>query len=404
MAFIDEDELNMNEKEMKPSQLSFRYGTSIMPTLVRGVIGKLPPHLNIIDPRKFDDEAKMDFAANLSTSRRRGKHLELDGRYPSVSALLGAAEDDLTKLHKWQADKVLELGYDGLRKYMVKRTQSGTNFHKTIEFLLTELQKTGSISEESEKKAVMEKAEEENRGYIEGIIPFLKTIKKTDWMKLEKATKNHYYCFQGRFDAIIEIEGEPTLVDWKTVSSASYKHHGVNDLKRLYGVPLQVCAYIACVNTDPDYQAMPKIKQGAVVLAYEDGRPAEAVIIRQDDLKEYYKILAEKINSFWWKMLHPRKGDKDRNGNINFVFNPALCPPPSKEDDKKPEIVVLDDEVIIESPTASIEDQKPKEEVTEKPAKTEQYYAIFETKSKKATTTASDGNSNSKVKKSVFGI
>uniref|UniRef100_A0AC35FBQ8 PD-(D/E)XK endonuclease-like domain-containing protein n=1 Tax=Panagrolaimus sp. PS1159 TaxID=55785 RepID=A0AC35FBQ8_9BILA len=367
MAFIDEDELNMNEKEMKPSQLSFRYGTSIMPTLVRGVIGKLPPHLNIIDPRKFDDEAKMDFAANLSTSRRRGKHLELDGRYPSVSALLGAAEDDLTKLHKWQADKVLELGYDGLRKYM-------------------------------------EKAEEENRGYIEGIIPFLKTIKKTDWMKLEKATKNHYYCFQGRFDAIIEIEGEPTLVDWKTVSSASYKHHGVNDLKRLYGVPLQVCAYIACVNTDPDYQAMPKIKQGAVVLAYEDGRPAEAVIIRQDDLKEYYKTLAEKINSFWWKMLHPRKGDKDRNGNINFVFNPALHPPASKEDNKEPDVVVLDDEVIIDSPTASTEDQKPKEEVTEKPAKTEQYYAIFEAKSKKATTTTSDGNSNSKVKKSVFGV
>ena len=403
MAFIDEDEMNFEEeKEMKQTQLSFRYGTSIMPTLVRGVIGKLPPHLKIVDPRKFDEEAKMDFAANLLTSRRRGKHLELDGRYPSVSALLGAAEDDLTKLHKWQSDKVLEFGYDGLRKYMVKRTTSGTNFHKTIEFLLTELQKNGSISEESEKKAVMEKAAEENRGYIEGIIPFLRTIRKTDWMKLEKATKNHYYCFQGRFDAIIEIEGEPTLVDWKTVSSASYKHHGVNDLKRLYGVPLQVCAYIASVNTDPDYQTMPKIKQGAVVLAYEDGRPAEAVIIRHDDLKEYYKVLAEKINSFWWKMLHPRKNDKDRNGNVNFVFNPALHTPAPKEDDKKHEVIVLDDEVIIETPKAASEkEEKVKEE--ESP-KTEKFYPIFEKQFKNTGTTTTAETSNAKIKKSVFGV
>uniref|UniRef100_A0AC34FGZ1 PD-(D/E)XK endonuclease-like domain-containing protein n=1 Tax=Panagrolaimus sp. ES5 TaxID=591445 RepID=A0AC34FGZ1_9BILA len=402
-----------NMHDMQSSHLSLRYGTSITPTLVRGIIGKLPPHLKIIDPRKFDDEAKMDFAANFFTSRRRSKHLELDGRYPSVSALLGAAEEDLTKLYNWQSKKVIELGYDGLRKYMVKRTTSGTNFHKTVEFLLAELQKNGSISDESCDKALKEKALSENYGYIGSILPVLKKIPKTDWMKLEKATKNHYYCFQGRFDAIVEIEGEPTLVDWKTVSAESYKHDTsskVNDLKRLYGVPLQVAAYIASVNSDPEYQTMPKIRQGAVVLAYEASledqqpviRPADVVIIRPDDLKEYYKILAEKINSFWWKMMHPKKGDKDINGNINFVFNPALRPPPPKKEEKKPEVIVLEDEVIVDKPIASQEGQNSQEK-KEEPLKASKFYAMFESKNNKKATTTEKKDSKT-MNKSVFGV
>jgi hypothetical protein len=378
MAFIGAEDMKFGDKKgMKPSHLTFRYGTSIMPTLVRGIIGNLPPHLRPIDPKKFDEEAKIDFAANFTTNRRMGKHLEIDGRYPSVSAMLGAAEEDLTKLYNWQSQKVLEMGYDGFRKYMSKRTTSGTNFHKTVEFLMKELQTTGKISDESCNKALMEKAMDENRGYIEGIIPFLKTIPKTDWMKLEKATKNHYYCFQGRFDAIIELEGEPTVADWKTVSTASYKHHGVNDLRRLYGVPLQVVAYIVSINTDPDYASIPKIKQGAVVLAYEDGRPAEAVIIHENELKEYYKILAEKINAFWWKMMHPKKGDKDISGNINFVYNPALRPPPPPPP-KEPQVVEIEDDIIIETPSS--QDMKP--EIQEEKPKAEKYYAIFEPKTK----------------------
>uniref|UniRef100_A0A914YWN3 PD-(D/E)XK endonuclease-like domain-containing protein n=1 Tax=Panagrolaimus superbus TaxID=310955 RepID=A0A914YWN3_9BILA len=294
---------------------------------------------------------------------------------------------------------------------MVKRTTSGTNFHKTVEFLLSELQKNGNMSDESCNKALNEKALAENHGYIASILPVLKKIPKTDWMKLEKATKNHYYCFQGRFDAIVEIEGEPTLVDWKTVSADSYKHNTtskVNDLQRLYGVPLQVAAYIASVNTDPDYKTMPKIRQGAVVLAYESViedkepiiKPADVVIIRPDDLKEYYKILAEKLNSFWWKMMHPKKGDKDINGNINFVFNPALRPPASKKVDKKADVIVLEDEVIIDSPTTASEDQKLQEK--EEPQKAAKYYAIFDSKNnKKVASGKEDDKSNNKA---AFGI
>ena len=161
---------------------------------------------------------------------------------------------------------------------------------------------------------------EENRGYIEGIIPFLKNIPHRDWMAMEKATKNHYYCFQGRFDAIVEIEwvifnlfnllkqltilevnqhsliGKQLAVHPTNImESMIFDDFTVFHFKLLHilsqSTPILIirtCLELVkytLSKTVTKAEFTFQIKQGAVVLAYEDGRPAEAVIIHEDELK-----------------------------------------------------------------------------------------------------------------------
>uniref|UniRef100_A0AC34RQN6 PD-(D/E)XK endonuclease-like domain-containing protein n=1 Tax=Panagrolaimus sp. JU765 TaxID=591449 RepID=A0AC34RQN6_9BILA len=105
-------------------------------------------------------------------------------------------------------------------------------------------------------------------------------------MCMEKKTTNHYYCYQGRFDAIIELDGEPTLVDWKTASAESIKSvGGENTLENQYGNPIQIVAYISAVNSDPAFENFPKIKRGAIVLTFEDGREAEILRLGEDNIQ-----------------------------------------------------------------------------------------------------------------------
>lgn len=83
-----------------------------------------------------------------------GPNLELTGRYPSVSAFLGAAESDQTKLFNWQSKQIQEMGYSGFKSYMGKRTKSGTNFHNTIKNLLDGFKKSGKLTDEACRDAV----------------------------------------------------------------------------------------------------------------------------------------------------------------------------------------------------------------------------------------------------------
>lgn len=185
---------------------SFRYGTSLQPTTVKGVISALPSYLAPVDPMKFDEERRRIFSTNFDPQIRMGTQKNSTGRYPSVSAVIGAT-DNLEKLFRWQMKMINQMGFAKFKEHSMERMRSGTEFHSKIHQLLKCIVEKGELKDQDSKKIICDNTKfSQNIDYCRGILPFLQKLKKRDWMMMEKSTKNHYYCYQGRFDAIIELE------------------------------------------------------------------------------------------------------------------------------------------------------------------------------------------------------
>lgn len=77
------------------------------------------------------------------------------------------------------------------------------------------------------------------------------------------------------------------MVDWKTVSKDSEKS-GATEQKLvadLYTNPLQLAAYVAALNSSAACAHLPRVEQGAVVLAYESRAEVEVVTMDADSLE-----------------------------------------------------------------------------------------------------------------------
>jgi genome maintenance exonuclease 1 len=134
-------------------------------------------------------------------------------------------------------------------------------------------------------------------------------------------TSHHALFYRGRFDAIVELNGIPTLVDWKTAKAGEIKSVEEDTaLSSLYTNPVQIAAYIGAVNADPRFEHIPTIRQGAVVRAFVDGQPADVVIMNEDTIEEYYKQFLNRLNYFWWQL---KNKSPTASGYISFVFNPV---------------------------------------------------------------------------------
>lgn len=179
---------------------SFRYGTSLMPTVAKNIIDKVPPHLQLVDPAQFSVNGKRQHPDERFVLQDTVK-----GRYPSVSAII-AATDDLGKLYRWQLKMMEQMGIPSFKKHMLERAQSGTDFHSTIQKIMKVIQKDGTISDADCRRIICESRFPQNVGFCQGILPLVHKIKKTEWMSMERKTVNHYLCYQGKYDAIIELE------------------------------------------------------------------------------------------------------------------------------------------------------------------------------------------------------
>jgi hypothetical protein len=124
-------------------------------------------------------------------------------------------------------------------------------------------------------------------GYLSGLREYLRELKFNPLMRLEQSVYHPILCYNGRFDAIVEMEGELTLVDWKTINSVSEKSRSGEEklASDLYSNPVQIAAYVAAVNSHPAYDFLPPIKRAAIVLAYEDGRGVEVVQMGEEDIE-----------------------------------------------------------------------------------------------------------------------
>jgi len=84
------------------------------------------------------------------------------------------------------------------------------------------------------------------------------------------------------------FRGKPTLVDWKTIYAGSCKSNLDSQLitDDLFSDPMQVAAYVGAVNADPRFSDLPsRVKQGALVCVFEDGREPQVVMIGEEELE-----------------------------------------------------------------------------------------------------------------------
>ncbi|KAI6238249.1 hypothetical protein M3Y99_00724300 [Aphelenchoides fujianensis] len=312
-----------------------RHGTALMPFEAR-ICAKFPgqPPLQLVDPQligadgnELNTTRPFDSCIALGQRLPTGSPLPKTTGFPSVSIISGAISDKRA-LYRWQLQMVRELGPRGLRDFCLRRMRGGSLFHKVVESQLQELQSNERIQSNAmdvlrkqKDAAAYEKELERALGRID---EFLRTLAPNPLMRLEQSAGHPLLCYTGRFDAIVELDGELTLVDWKTVNSESTKSSSSEQKlpADLYDNPVQLAAYVASVNCSPLFSDLPLIKQAAVVLVYEDGRDVEVVKVNAEQIEHYFGEFRRRLNEFWWRI----ENEKPRAGVIQLAYNPATAP------------------------------------------------------------------------------
>lgn len=156
------------------------------------------------------------------------------GKLPSVTAVLRATKD-VSGLMAWRR----KVGAEHADAVTKAATDRGTALHGDVEVLLTE----GRMPDEPTP-------------FFSSLVPFLNRITSA---ALVEGTVWHPLGYAGAVDLVAEVDGELTIVDWKT-SSRPKRHEWIEDYR------LQVAAYTAAVNRVYDL----RIKKGFVVVALED--------------------------------------------------------------------------------------------------------------------------------------
>jgi len=226
------------------------------------------------------------------------------GRYPSVTTVLGCT-DEMEALYNWQKTLITQLGEAGFKKYVNDLLGSSITLHSIIAKLLKELGEKGVIASSDEE--ILEKLIRSDLvPCMRSILPFLRTLKFTrDCSKfcIEQLFSDDRLFYTGKFDAIVEINGYPTIVDWKKSSEPLKSNGSEKKSVDLYSSPIQIAAYIAAVNSSPKFSYLPRpLKHGAIIQIFNNGRQPNIIMIDEDEIKHYFELFLHRLNKFWYKI------------------------------------------------------------------------------------------------------
>ena len=226
---------------------------------------------------------------------------------PVVTKILSASMDEESelRLHRWRRKKIRELGEEGFQKLNRETLNRGTSFHSLIQRYFED-GKEPDFGESSLKALRL----------FESALPELQLVEK--YVTGEILTTNPLLFYRGKIDTLAVVNGELTLIEWKTSSKQK------PTLASTFDAPIQTSAYLGALNHDPDIlipglssltsprtsaisngTPLPlySITKAKIVVSYDDGSRATAHNLGVEDLNRYWKVWRERLVTYWLRVL-----------------------------------------------------------------------------------------------------
>lgn len=199
------------------------------------------------------------------------------GHYPSVTTILDATrpKSNLFALLNWRRKQIVDLGKIGYEEMVANIKNHGTTFHEAMKQYLA----TGSKPELLES----------NEGHWKSVSHILSNIDEV--MALESVVVHPELHYAGTLDGLVSYQEQLCVIDWKT----SAKKRTI--LKDCFSYPHQIVAYAGAVNYDQNYAPI-GVCSGLLVLAYNDGSPADTIWMPQETCQYYWDEWLIRIELF----------------------------------------------------------------------------------------------------------
>ena len=221
---------------------------------------------------------------------------------PSVSKILQATmpESQRNALVQWKQLKISELGLEGFEimqkcefnisvvlvrmldhlLLLLAHLSRGKQFHTCLQQFF----EGDSIVKSDLPGEVLE--------IWKSIEPLLKNF-KTPGMLIEEKLEHPYLLYQGVVDCVSFHKENLCVIEWKKSDRLK------KSLSFTYDAPVQLCSYLGALNASRNEFHDCPIKNGVIVVAYNDGQKADLFELNEQELKKYWKLWLNRLQEYW---------------------------------------------------------------------------------------------------------
>lgn len=200
---------------------------------------------------------------------------------PSVSKILQAtmSTSQRNALIQWKSLKIAELGLEGFEEMQKLHLNRGKQFHEYVQKYFDGVDITDV------------EIPEEITNIWHSVLPILGEF-ETPGLFTEQFISHPYLHYKGVVDCVSLHNDSVTVIEWK--NSERQK----KTISSTFDAPLQLCAYVAALNAS-DFKFKEPIKSGAIVIAYNDGQPADLFTLNEKELNRYWKLWLNRLQEYW---------------------------------------------------------------------------------------------------------
>lgn len=110
---------------------------------------------------------------------------------------------------------------------------------------------------------------------------------------VEEKLQHPYLYYKGVVDCVSFHNSTLSVIEWKK----SDRHK--KTVTSTFDAPIQLCSYVGAINASrPEFLKKP-IKNGVIVVAYNDGSKADIFQINENELKRYWKVWLNRLQEYW---------------------------------------------------------------------------------------------------------
>lgn len=110
---------------------------------------------------------------------------------------------------------------------------------------------------------------------------------------IEQQVTHPYLYYKGIVDCVSFHNSTLSVIEWKK----SDRHK--RSLSFTYDAPVQLCSYLGALNVSREEFLANPIKSGVIVIAYNDGSPADLFELKETEIRKYWKLWLNRLQEYW---------------------------------------------------------------------------------------------------------